>query len=173
MALTASFNVWLCYDNHDKCRSTTEFSAPGQNLYNYCNSRDLPVSEVITNCVKKWFDESKVTTADHIKKFPLDSEKIGHFTQITKYDACFVGCAGAKWKDGIKNCGYVVCNYSNSNSLGDPIYEEGKPASGCVKGPHRKYSGLCASLEKFDQTTPSPVKKLKRKDAQFHFKRNQ
>jgi hypothetical protein len=109
LALTACFNVWLCFDNHDKCRNTLEFSQVGQNLYNTYSTQEVPVAQTIDKCVSKWYAEKQFTTQDHVNKMPRAIEAIGHFTQLIWHDSCFVGCCAAKWKIGDKIYQYWVC----------------------------------------------------------------
>lgn len=44
----------------------------------------------------------------------------------------------------------MACNYAALYDGSAPIYEKGKPASGCVSGSNPEYSGLCSKNEYFD-----------------------
>lgn len=58
-----------------------------------------------------------------------------------------IGCALVKHQlNGFKYL-YLVCNYSFTNILGEPVYIPGPSCSGCKMGCHRIYRGLCHENE--------------------------
>lgn len=110
----------------------------------------LTNEEVIKKTVEKWYDERKFTDESVIRKKPRGGcGKNGHYTQLIWHNTCFVGCAGARYINGNKNYGYIVCNYNSGNMVDNEIYSIGETATECKTGTHKKYNGLCSSREVF------------------------
>lgn len=76
---------------------------------------------------------------------------IGHFTQLVRDQAYAVGCAMAQYKKGRQYTTLYTCNYSLSNILDYPIYENTtNAASKCKSGTNIAYPGLCSTDEIYD-----------------------
>lgn len=74
-------------------------------------------------------------------------KKIGHFTAIVNEKTTRIGCSLVRHQiNGFKYL-YLVCNYSYTNFLGEPIYTPGPTCSYCETGQHRIYHGLCSENE--------------------------
>lgn len=146
----ASFNAYKCLDDHDKCRNTKKFCRVGQNLYNCYATYPTSVQETIVKAVSKWNGEYKdLKSFSDIDALSRSFFAIGHYTQMMKDNACFVGCFAVKWSDGSKISQYWICNYSSGNLLNKPVFERGETASKCEKR-DKYYSALCSSSEVFD-----------------------
>lgn len=49
---------------------------------------------------------------------------IDDYTQMVWADTTTIGCGAIKYKDGIYNVMYLVCNYGKAgNVVGQPVYE--------------------------------------------------
>lgn len=62
-----------------------------------------------------------------------------------------MGCAVTRFTDKAANMPYnqICCNYAVANVQGQPIYIDGKTASGCKTGTNSKYPGLCSEKEDY------------------------
>jgi hypothetical protein len=144
-----------------------DFPYVGQNIYNFYNSKVLSEAEVITKTVNKWYDERAWTSVEEIKSKHPSGSKNGHFTQMVWWNACRIGCAGARWFDNGRNYGYMVCNYNYGNMIDEPIFNIGETASECKTGANKKYPGLCSSDEEFEY---SPTPEIKVEGSEVHTK---
>lgn len=100
--------------------------------------------------------------------FIRSGEVIGHFTAMIQDKATAVGCAALKHKEYSDRDGhlyfrtYLVCNYSYTNMLNDPVYAfapAGKAAaSGCTapRSKETKYPGLCDAKEEIESVPNEP-----------------
>ena len=73
--------------------------------------------------------------------------QVGHFTQMISAHVYLLGCAAARWSEGITTYIMYACMYGPSgNVIGAPLYRWGKPCSACPGGGNcsTKYEGLCS-----------------------------
>jgi hypothetical protein len=81
-------------------------------LYNaYATSPPTPV-EMAIKAINKWNDEYKlINSFDIIDSLPRNVNNIGHYTQLVKENACFVGCCAVRWVANSKTYQYWVIYY--------------------------------------------------------------
>uniref|UniRef100_A0A182WC67 SCP domain-containing protein n=1 Tax=Anopheles minimus TaxID=112268 RepID=A0A182WC67_9DIPT len=116
----------------------------------------LTVESLIDDFVRMWWDEHFDTSLAHIDSYPSNhvGPAIGHFTQMASDRTWGVGCAIQNWlEDGIWITYYIVCNYSFTNIVNQPVYVRGTTASGCTTGRDPRYPGLC-SVNEVVQSVP-------------------
>lgn len=165
----AGLNGETCAGDHD-CPSTHTYMFAGQNLAMTASSHDLNRTEFLKNNIRFWFMEHLNTPLDvidgyspeivkHSSQFTAEeTRKVaefikpvsmvdmnGHFTALVKDTTSKIGCA-------LYSCGkvdnvmtdsyslYLVCNYENSNMIGEATYEH-KTSYDCERS--RKFPGLC------------------------------
>ena len=136
--------------NHDKNRSTKDFTMAGQNL-NFQSSDPTfdPTDDVISRSVQSWYDEVKNAVQSDIDKCcgSAFGKSVGHFTQIVTDRAIAVGCAIATYTDKQWKTSLMACNYAFTNTVGTRVYVSGKAASKCTSGVNPSYPALCSINE--------------------------
>ncbi|EAT48176.1 AAEL000793-PA [Aedes aegypti] len=151
LAHIASFNARKCIFAHDKCRNTREFKFAGQNLaitafagYNF------QAADRAENFTQEWFNEHKDCPKSYVDSYPMSHSgpQIGHFTQMVNDRAWKMGCSMVHYKNGRVIKYYLVCNYSMTNMIEEPIYTRGSAGSKCQTGQNPQYRGLCSPREK-------------------------
>lgn len=131
---------------HDRCRTTYQFFRAGQNLAFRASTGTLrDVSFLLNTLIMGWYNEVQNATMSDLKSCcGSNLSKIGHFTQIVQDEAIAIGCAAARYTNGMFRTFLLACNYSYGNVLAKPVYAEGPPASECGgKGISSQYSSLC------------------------------
>uniref|UniRef100_A0A182FEZ1 Venom allergen-1 n=1 Tax=Anopheles albimanus TaxID=7167 RepID=A0A182FEZ1_ANOAL len=151
LATLAGHNARSCTLAHDRCRNTQIFRWAGQNLALMQYSGPArTVESIIDGFVASWWNEYRDTSTAHIDSYPSNHQgpAIGHFTQMASDRAWKIGCAMQYWfQDGFWNTYYLVCNYSFTNIVSQPVYVRGTTGSGCTTGMNPFYSGLCSINE--------------------------
>ncbi|XP_065075545.1 antigen 5 like allergen Cul n 1-like [Ochlerotatus camptorhynchus] len=152
MANIASFNARKCIFAHDQCRNTQQFKYSGQNLAitTYYGMKFTPEDRVV-NFTLEWFNEYKDCPPSYVDSYPMNHQgpQIGHFTQIISDRTWKVGCSLTHYITNGKFINYyLVCNYSMTNMIKEPIYKKGKTGSKCETGQNPQYKGLCSPREK-------------------------
>jgi len=144
LAHIACFNAIACVFAHDDCRNTATYRYSGQNLAIVGQSNGYKsFEEAYKDLHSQWFNENKDANMKLIRKYESKpGPQIGHFTQIVSDKAREVGCCISKFeRNGMKYV-YIVCNYSYTNILGQPIYIDGQPKCQKVS---KKYKSLCVA----------------------------
>uniref|UniRef100_A0A2M4CLM8 Venom allergen-1 n=1 Tax=Anopheles darlingi TaxID=43151 RepID=A0A2M4CLM8_ANODA len=151
LASQAGHNARSCTFAHDRCRNTVDFRWAGQNLALMQYSGPArTVESIIDGFIASWWNEYRDTSTAHIDSYPSNHQgpAIGHFTQMASDRAWKIGCAMQNWfQDGFWNTYYLVCNYSFTNIINQPVYARGTTGSGCTTGRNPLYSGLCSVNE--------------------------
>lgn len=146
MASLSGFNARDCIMKHDDCRNTHTFKHAGQNLgLEEQSDQYLNNDAALRNTIDSWFDEYKKCPPSVIESYQVGSGDYGHFTQLVQDKSDRVGCAGMRFtKDGWYNT-YIVCDYSVTNLLDQPVYATGPQCSQCTGTCGTNYPGLCSS----------------------------
>lgn len=130
---------------HDKCRNTDRFQC-GQNLAFVGSTGKLDIAKELEDRIQKLYDEYKDASQADIDEYEQSNRVIGHFTQLVRDQAKYVGC-GVVIYDTIHN-GFkmqtllLACNYSYPNMLNEAVYKSGDVCSNCKKC-NNIYKGLC------------------------------
>ncbi|XP_062541630.1 antigen 5 like allergen Cul n 1-like [Armigeres subalbatus] len=147
------YNAKKCKMEHDGCRNTKEFRSSGQNLAtaSYIGT-DFDPDRWTKFFVKYWIDEYKHFPKSIVDKYP-DSYRgpvIGHLTQIINDRTWKIGCSIVRYNptSDTGTVVYIVCNYSMTNMIGEPVYTKGKSASKCKTGRNPRYTNLCSVKER-------------------------
>ncbi|XP_052862399.1 antigen 5 like allergen Cul n 1-like [Anopheles cruzii] len=151
LASQAGHNARSCVFAHDHCRNTDAFRWAGQNLaIMQFYGQTITVESIIDSLVSGWWNEYRDTSTSHIDSYPSNHQgpAIGHFTQMASDRAWKMGCAIQNWVEGgLWITYYLVCNYSFTNIVGQPVYVRGTTVSGCTTGYNPLYPGLCSVEE--------------------------
>ncbi|XP_035788847.1 antigen 5 like allergen Cul n 1-like [Anopheles albimanus] len=127
LATQAGHNARSCNFAHDACRNTAVYAWAGQNLAMVSfYGMTKTVQTLVTDMIKGWWDEYKVTQQAYVDKYPrgYTGPAIGHFTQMASDRSSRLGCAMQYWLDnGWKNY-YLVCNYGVTNVLDRAVYKK-------------------------------------------------
>ncbi|TDG40357.1 hypothetical protein AWZ03_013222 [Drosophila navojoa] len=155
LAKLAAFNVRQCEMKHDACHNTNKFKASGQNLavIGYTGSGSArSTQELLTSSINSWWNERKDANMNVIRRYPNNwsGPAIGHFTAMARDYNIAVGCAAARYKNGIWNNFLLACNYAATNWIGEAVYASGPTASGCTTGRNVNYAGLCKVAEVYN-----------------------
>jgi hypothetical protein len=73
-----------------------------------------------------------------------------HFTELVSDRCKHVGCALIHFTDKNNSnlkVSQLVCNYSFTNIIGEPIYKTGNTGENCASGLSKKWDGLCSRDE--------------------------
>uniref|UniRef100_A0A182KFN0 Venom allergen-1 n=1 Tax=Anopheles christyi TaxID=43041 RepID=A0A182KFN0_9DIPT len=150
LANQAAHNVRSCAFGHDECRNTEQFQFVGQNIaLTRYSGPPKSVIKLVLHEINAWWSEANITTQAYLDKFPSEEpiSQIGHFTQMVSDRAWKVGCAAQHWTENrLYNVFYLVCNYSFTNMVGEPVYVQGPRASRCTTGEDKLYPGLFSLL---------------------------
>lgn len=122
-----------------------------------------------------------VPSLEEVKKLGssgVNFRSIGHWSQLVQSKAHRIGCSVVQftdpegWKQTLIGCNYrlffniiywfiksmqlqliniIKFNYSAGNTIGNPIFTFGPPASLCKTGKNPKYPGLCNPKEDVSQ----------------------
>ncbi|XP_077534507.1 venom allergen 5-like [Haemaphysalis longicornis] len=155
LAEVAQAHAELCTDTqgvgkleHDIDRSTTTFLKVGQNLAGSASSAINPVDW--DDSVKTWFNEYTNYPPNRVAAYDQSgiSKAIGHFTQVIWERSRYVGCGYLQYyvpNSIYKDVKLYTCNYGPAgNSLGLPVYQEGRTCSACPQPTTcNQSSGLC------------------------------
>ncbi|XP_055549625.1 venom allergen 3 homolog [Wyeomyia smithii] len=146
LANIAAANARRCIYGHDQCRNTAAFKAAGQNIaiLSYYGMAFTTV-DVITKMIVAWYAENAYATPAIIASYPkaYQGPTIGHFTQIVGDRVTQLGCSLVVWYTSPWTRQYLVCNYSITNIIGQPVYKSGPFCSQCTTGCNVNYPGLC------------------------------
>ncbi|CAK5033922.1 unnamed protein product [Meloidogyne enterolobii] len=144
-----------CIFDHDGSSLAAGGKYYGENLYIDGDFTHKNITQMMVDACNAWWGESTTdgVPSSWINNFlPTDNEEndakfeaVGHWTQMAWAKTYQIGCALKVCHKPDCNGNLVVCRYNpGGNGMGSPIYQQGKPASGCGKaGPSTKYSGLC------------------------------
>ncbi|XP_062558435.1 antigen 5 like allergen Cul n 1-like [Armigeres subalbatus] len=153
LALIAAANARHCVFEHDKCRNTNQLRAVGQNLawISYYGMVQMD-AQLITQMVNYWYDEYIYANQSIVEKYPRTHRgpAIGHFTAMIADRSNKIGCAMVSFVDSPWLRKYLVCNYSITNIINQPVYKSGPTASKCATGQNPDYIGLCSVNEVVD-----------------------
>ncbi|XP_011702702.1 PREDICTED: venom allergen 3-like [Wasmannia auropunctata] len=110
-----------CNFDHDKCRDVDRFQV-GQNIAEYSTTGKLPsLSKMIKN---QWYDEVDKFNGNKMGPYKFDMDT-GHYSQMVWADTTKIGCGLAKYKEGVWNVHYLVCNYGPSGNFpGREVYKQ-------------------------------------------------
>ncbi|KAF7629968.1 SCP domain-containing protein [Meloidogyne graminicola] len=97
---------------------------------------NLSITNALTQACENWWAECRQKGVQQSLIFDRNefAKGIGHCTQMAWATTTKIGCAvqrcpRSQWKT------YVVCQYSPpGNFIGQPIYNKGRPCSGCNSG---------------------------------------
>ncbi|XP_053651802.1 uncharacterized protein [Cherax quadricarinatus] len=135
----------LSYDGFDERRICSRKYIVGQNLY-FKLAGNLSASwpEVIHH----WYLEVANLPSTFVDSFRVNSstKKFTSYTKMIWGETREVGCGAVYYLQREVQVSHLyVCNYGPSgNTIGDPIYEVGPPATACSSGvPSTTYKGLC------------------------------
>ncbi|KAL7071118.1 hypothetical protein ACQ4LE_009786 [Meloidogyne hapla] len=134
--IEASATKWA-----NKCTLDHSYGKNGENLFMSSNIK-TKAADALTYACNSWWNEVKEIGMQGNLIFDGRLGGNGHLTQMAWATTTKIGCAVArcpklKWKT------YVVCQYNqHGNVMGKPIYEKGKPCTGCDKNGCNK-NGLC------------------------------
>lgn len=151
LANIASFNARKCIFAHDQCRNTRQFKFSGQNLaittfYGF----NFQPDDRAANFTQEWFNEHKDCPKSYVDAYPQGHRgpQIGHFTQLVNDRTWKVGCSMVHYITNGKMINYyLVCNYTMTNMIGEPIYTKGSTGSKCQTGQNPQFRGLCSPRE--------------------------
>ncbi|XP_070492878.1 antigen 5 like allergen Cul n 1-like [Chironomus tepperi] len=156
LAFLANLNALNCDFEHDQCRNTETFKYVGQNLAISASTADYPETEkAIRESINDWYQEYENSTQSDINKYPDQKDRmIGHFTQIVNGLAGEIGCGATRYTDSSSGEDFKIlklsCDYSRTNLINQPIYEQGIKASDCKEGTNPNYPALCSETEEVD-----------------------
>ncbi|XP_057668227.1 venom allergen 3-like isoform X2 [Diorhabda carinulata] len=145
---------------HDTCKTTSQFDNVGQNILTaVTNGTDVSELAIL---ILNWYKQVVnviPSDIDHFEGIKRGQFLIGQYTQLVWANTKAVGCGMSIYKDSPR--GFynqrLVCNYGpGGNIIGQPVYLQGIPCTGCPKGRCnniRKY--LCESLVTENSTNQS------------------
>ncbi|XP_063701516.1 antigen 5 like allergen Cul n 1-like [Culicoides brevitarsis] len=143
LAYIASKNAMQCTFGHDQCRNTKAFMYAGQNIA-YAMGSAYTDSSFVEQMINLWWDEYKQCSQAVLDKFQNTQAVVGHFTVMSTDRTNKIGCAAVLYN---RNYRILVCNYSFTNMMGQPIYKKGSVRSGCKSGASNQYPNLCSANE--------------------------
>ncbi|XP_061402291.1 antigen 5 like allergen Cul n 1-like [Musca vetustissima] len=154
----AALNVRTCILDHDDCYHTYRFKNCGQNLCAISRLKydALNVTSLIDETIRLWFDnEHHLVDSSYVTAFRVAHhfEDYGHFTEMIVDRNIRLGCAIMQYTRPdypYVHVYHVVCNYASVYALGAPLYNVGRPGSGCITGVNPRYPALCSVKEYFD-----------------------
>ena len=136
-----------CHFGHDQCRALPNMKV-GQNVAIAGSTAQGPPN--ITKLAVMWYEkEVGLYNAGGVSSYQF-SMGYGHFTQWIWATSYKLGCGYTGFQSGIMNQNYLVCNYGPSgNVMRWPMYQQGRPCSGCPEGTtcggDSRYPSLCAA----------------------------
>ncbi|KAL7736959.1 hypothetical protein ACLKA6_008820 [Drosophila palustris] len=152
----SSLNVRTCILDHDDCHNTYSFANSGQNLCAIWRDRNphVNVTSLIEESLGLWFNEYDLIDSSYIDRFRVTKyfEDYGHFAEMMVDRNSRIGCSIMRFTRPDYPYVYiynVVCNYASIYALDAPIYDAGRPASGCHTGKNPFYPGLCSTRESY------------------------
>lgn len=143
----ANANAQACVERHDKCRATSAYPNPGQNLaLMIVHGKYADQDEAMKHFVGHWFDQHKRVNKKLIESYhPTTGEQhADNFARMVNDQATRVGCSLVSFEKDDDYSTYFVCNYDKDVEDGKPVYKEGKPCSKCPKCSTEDTS-LCAA----------------------------
>ncbi|XP_029732953.1 antigen 5 like allergen Cul n 1-like [Aedes albopictus] len=153
LAYIAEANARHCVFEHDKCRNTEQLKSAGQNLawisyYGFFQTD----AKLISQMINYWYREYIYADRSIISNYPKNygGPAIGHFTAMVADRSNRIGCAMVSFEESPWMRKYLVCNYSITNIINQPVYKAGPTASKCVTGQNPDYAGLCSVDEVID-----------------------
>ncbi|XP_021705274.1 venom allergen 5 [Aedes aegypti] len=153
LAFIAEANARHCVFEHDKCRNTDQLKLVGQNLawISYYGMVQTD-AQLISQMINSWYGEYVYANPEIVKNYPRNYKgpAIGHFTAMVADRSNRIGCAMVSFQESPWIRKYLVCNYSITNIINQPVYKAGATASKCVTGENPDFAGLCSSEEVID-----------------------
>lgn len=132
MEETANANAQACVMRHDKCRATSNYPDPGQNMGTLTAHGDYSDSdETIEHFINHWFDQNKGVDMSVIESYHTTKHHAANFARMVNDQALQIGCSYIKFEKDDDYTAYFVCNYSSDVKEGEPVYEQGDPCSAC------------------------------------------
>lgn len=159
----ATYTAHQCEERLDDCRGTRNFPHPGQNV-GLLEMRSPTVGarvnhDVIEQIVFKWFMHYLVTSKQLLANYSTETAGTAPlpFVTMMNQETTDIGCALARWTlpqrvpaaddarattgfDGRRRQALLVCNYSQRNEPGRPVFEAGAPCD-CLC--NAVWFGLC------------------------------
>lgn len=158
LATLAGYNARDCVFKHDDCRNTHAYKNAGQNIaLEEQSDQYMENTAAIQKSIDEWFNEYTKCPPSVIESYQTGTSVYGHFTQIVQDKSDRIGCAGVRYfQNGWYNT-YIVCDYSATNLLGQPVYATGQQCSKCTGKCGSNYPGLCTSSNEVSDNTNAPT----------------
>ncbi|XP_050070674.1 antigen 5 like allergen Cul n 1-like [Anopheles maculipalpis] len=157
LAKLAEYNARTCQYLHDECRNTEQYRNAGQNIGRKSRTGNVTIDleRAITDLTNKWWQEYVETNQTVMDDYRAVGEGVDveHFAQMASDRITKVGCGATRYYNDARKRSYVyyVCNYSNSNEHGQPVYRKGTQCGKCVATESSakcstSYPGLCEGI---------------------------
>ncbi|XP_050100493.1 antigen 5 like allergen Cul n 1-like [Anopheles aquasalis] len=154
LAKLAEYNARTCLYSRDECRNTQRYRNVGQNIARKSRPGNVTIDleRAISDLTNKWWQEYVDTNQTVMDDYRQVGEGVHvlHFALMANDRVTKVGCGATRYYNELNKRSYVyyVCNYSQNNVLGQPVYRKGTKCAKCgtpnVCSPTD--DGLCAGI---------------------------